>query len=95
MSLAGGYEPRWRTDGRELYYLSLDRKLMAVTVGPGPSFGSPRPLFQTHVPGSVYQNRTHYVPSRDGQRFLINTLTADLPPVSITLMLNWQAVPNR
>jgi Tol biopolymer transport system component len=91
VSSAGGYEPRWRADGREIYYLSLDRKLMAVPVGPDPSFGAPHELFQTRVLGSVYQNRTHYVPSRDGQRFLINTLAADLPPVSITVVLNWTA----
>jgi Tol biopolymer transport system component len=91
VSSDGGYEPRWSADGRELYYLSLDRKLMAVPVTPGPSFGEPRQLFQTHVPGSVNQLRTHYVPSRDGQRFLINTQAADLPPVSITVVLNWTA----
>jgi Tol biopolymer transport system component/predicted Ser/Thr protein kinase len=91
VSTAGGYEPRWRADGREIYYLSLDRKLMAATVGPGPAFGAPRRLFQTRVPGGVYPNRTHYVPSRDGQRFLINTLAADLRPVSITVVLNWAA----
>jgi Tol biopolymer transport system component len=34
----GGYEPRWRSDGREIYYLSEDRKLMAVRVGEGPQF---------------------------------------------------------
>src|SRR5262245_26123459 len=41
ISSMGGYEPRWRADMRELYYLSEDRKLMAVSVGPGPSFGVP------------------------------------------------------
>lgn len=41
VSINGGYEPRWRADGREIYYLSEDRKLMAVSVGPGPSFGVP------------------------------------------------------
>jgi hypothetical protein len=65
-STAGGYEPRWRADGREIYYLSLDRKLMAVPVGPGPSFGTPRQLFQTRVAGSVNRARTHYVPIHDG-----------------------------
>jgi hypothetical protein len=90
ISTAGGYEPRWRADGGEIYYLSLDRKLMAATVSPGPSFSAPRQLFQTRVPAGIYQNRTHYVPSRDGQRFLVNTLAADLPPVSITVVLNWQ-----
>jgi eukaryotic-like serine/threonine-protein kinase len=50
VSTNGGYEPRWRADGREIYYLSEDRKLMAVSVGAGPSFGIPKPLFQTYVP---------------------------------------------
>ena len=53
VSTNGGYEPRWRADGREIYYLSGDRKLMAVPVGAGPSFGIPTPLFQTHVPAGV------------------------------------------
>jgi len=39
VSTTGGYEPRWRADGREIYYLSPDRKLMAVDVGAGPAFG--------------------------------------------------------
>jgi hypothetical protein len=64
---------------------------MAVPVGPGPSFGAPRQLFQTHVPRSANLFHTHYIPSRDGQRFLINTLAADQPPVSITVVLNWTA----
>jgi Tol biopolymer transport system component len=91
VSTNGGYEPRWRADGREIYYLSEDHKLMAVAVGPGPSFGIPKVLFQTQVQTGVTANRTHYVPSRDGQRFLINTLTADASPTPITVVMNWAA----
>jgi Tol biopolymer transport system component/predicted Ser/Thr protein kinase len=91
VSTAGGSMPRWRADGRELYYLSPDWKLMAVPVGSGTSFGSPRLLFQTHVPRTTNLYRTHYVPSRDGQRFLVNTLASDPPPVPITIVLNWTA----
>jgi eukaryotic-like serine/threonine-protein kinase len=90
VSTNGGYEPRWRADGREIYYLSDDRKLMAVPVGAGPSFGIPKPLFETRVAPGVIGNRTHYVPSRDGQRFLVNTaLDAPIPP--ITVVVNWTA----
>jgi eukaryotic-like serine/threonine-protein kinase len=89
VSTNGGYEPRWRADGREIYYLSEDRKLMAVSVGPGPSFGVPQPLFQTRVASGVTAIRTHYVPNRDGQRFLINTQIADPAPTPITVVLNW------
>jgi Tol biopolymer transport system component len=91
VSTTGGYEPRWRADGREIYYLSEDRKLMAVAVGPGPSFGVPKPLFQTHVTPGVTANRTHYVPSRDGQRFLVNTQSAEESPAAITVVMNWAA----
>ena len=91
VSTTGGYEPRWRADGREMYYLSSDQKLMAVAVGPGPSFGAPTELFQVRVAGGVSSQRTHYVPSRDGQRFLINTPTGDPAMVPITVVLNWTA----
>jgi serine/threonine protein kinase/Tol biopolymer transport system component len=94
VSTNGGYEPRWRADGREIYYLSDDRKLMAVPVGAGPTFGIPQPLFQTRVPAGVTANRTHFVPSRDGQRFLVNqALDASASP--ITVALNWTAMLKR
>ena len=91
VSTTGGYEARWRADGREMYYLSLDQKLMAVGVGPGPSFGAPTALFPVRVAGGVSSQRTHYVPSRDGRRFLINTPTGDSAIVPITVVLNWTA----
>jgi hypothetical protein len=64
---------------------------MAVAVRPGPSFGVPRPLFQTRVSPGVTSNRTHYVPSRDGRRFLVNTAADNLAPTAVTVVLNWTA----
>jgi Tol biopolymer transport system component len=90
VSTNGGYEPRWRGDGREVYYLSQDRTLMAVAVEAGPSFGIPKAMFQPHVSTTVIANRTHYVPSRDGQRFLVNVAT-DVAPSPITVVINWTA----
>jgi hypothetical protein len=90
VSTAGRYEPRWRANGREIYYLSEDRKLMAVPVGAGPSFGIPKPVFQTRVPAGVSTNRTHYVPNRDGQRFLVY-MDLEAPASPITVVVNWQA----
>jgi Tol biopolymer transport system component len=89
VSIDGGYEPRWRDDGSELYFLSMDRKLMFVTVGPNLSFGIPRELFQTRVPAGITHVRTHYVPNRDGSRFLVNTQVGDPAPAPITIVLNW------
>ena len=90
VSTTGGYEPRWRADGHEMYYLSLDEKLMAMGIGPGPSFGAPTELFHVRVAGGVSLSRTHHVPSNDGRRFLINTPTGDPATVPVTVVLNWQ-----
>jgi Tol biopolymer transport system component len=89
VSIGGGYEPRWARDGSELFYLSEDRKLMAVSVGVGPSFGTPRALFQTRVPVGANPLRTNFVPTRDGKRFLINTQVTEPTPNPITVVLNW------
>jgi len=91
ISTDGGYEPRWRADGREVYYLTRNRKLMSVPVSAGPSFGVPKPLFQTQVPSGVNSLNMHYVPSRDGRRFLVNTQIGEPAPNPITVVLNWTA----
>jgi serine/threonine protein kinase len=94
VSTNGGYEPRWRADGGEIYYLSEDRNLMAVPVAAWFRFGIPKPLFQAHVPAGVSGLRTHYVPSRDGERFLVNVAT-DTVASPITVVLNWAASLNK
>jgi Tol biopolymer transport system component/predicted Ser/Thr protein kinase len=93
ISTGGGHEPRWRRDGRELYYLSEDRKLMAVpvTIDAGFTAGAPKALFQTGVPAGVNPFRTNYVPAGDGQRFLVNTVRDDTGPEPITVVLHWTA----
>jgi dipeptidyl aminopeptidase/acylaminoacyl peptidase len=70
----GGMEPRWRRDGRELYYFALDGKLMAAPVRAGSAFQADQAttLFQTplSVPGEIpYPIR--YDVTADGQRFLM------------------------
>jgi len=92
ISVNGGYEPRWRADGRELYYLADDQTLMAVSVSAagvplGVPFGVPRALFVAQVHAGVSSLRTHYASSRDGGRFLIHR-RSDVPPTSITVVLN-------
>ena len=85
VSSGGGGLPRWRADGRELFYLTPDAKLMAVpiTLTPRVEIGTPREVFTNAVLSA-------YVPSRDGQRFLINVPVgsdASAPPA--TVVLNW------
>jgi len=88
ISVNGGYEPRWRADGRELYYLADDQTLMAVSVSTGEvRFGVPQPLFPAQVHAGVSSLRTHYVPNRDGSRFLIHR-RSNVAPTTITVVLN-------
>ena len=93
VSTAGGVAPRWRADGKDLYFLAPDATLMAVPVtAAAASFeaGTPVALFPTRIVdgGTVAFNRPQYVVARDG-RFLINQPVADATAAPITLILNW------
>jgi hypothetical protein len=76
VSTAGGGFPRWRHDGKEIFYVAADNKLMAAEVngqGAGFEVGAARPLFELQ-PGLGY----FYDVARDGQRFLV------IPPMDQT-----------
>src|SRR5262249_50955894 len=80
ISTSGGTEPRWRHDGKELFFVSQDRKLIAADVnGSGTAFsvGSVRPLFDSSIRQAGYAGAggVNYDVSRDGQRFLIISTT--------------------
>jgi Tol biopolymer transport system component len=92
VSSAGGEEPRWRQDGKELFYLSADGKMMAVAVTTGASFkaGSPVALFQIHRRQPVSaQDVFSYDVSGDGQRFLIGTKVDEANAAPLSITLNW------
>ena len=81
VSTAGGSQPQWRRDGRELFYISKDQMLMAVAVtAPGSSFdaGVPQPLFPLQFARSELSARNNYMPTADGTRFLLNTFRTGL-----------------
>ena len=65
----GGTQPFWRDDGKELFYLGMDGRLMAVTIGQTPDLdpGIPRPLFQINAP--IGCNRNTYVPAATDSDF--------------------------
>jgi Tol biopolymer transport system component len=92
VSSSGGEEPRWRQDGKELFYVSAEGKMMSVEVKPGASFeaGSPVALFQTHRrrPISALDVFSYDV-SADGQRFLIATKADEGTATPISIFLNW------
>jgi serine/threonine protein kinase len=94
VSSDGGSEPRWRQDGQELFFLRGDRMMMASTVSLDPTFKAeePRPLFQTRVPILANPFRWHYDVSADGERFLVNTAPALVPPPAIHVVMDWRAL---
>ena len=92
ISADGGDEPSWRADGRELYFLSPDQKLMAVEVSDGAGFeaGTPKTLFRIHAKSSSLTGaRSVYCAAPDGKRFLVNQLGAETAVSPITVVLNW------
>ena len=94
VSTAGGSQPRWRNDGRELFYIAPDGYLMAVPMGAtaGPSgIGKPVRLFKTRLAPFSAISRQQYAVSRDGQRFLM-IVNDDVPTPSISLILNWRKI---
>jgi eukaryotic-like serine/threonine-protein kinase len=96
VSNAGGVEPKWRGDGKELFYLSPDSKMVAVPVKTGPSFdpGTPVVLFQANPREMLATSEQFsYEVSQDGGKFLINThLKTATTPLSV--ILNWTAKVN-
>jgi len=98
VSTSGGEQPRWRADGKELFYLSSDGRMMATNVKTvaGFSAGAPAPLFQAHPRQPVsYLDIFAYDVTRDGQRFLINTETRSTETVPVTVISNWPAKLNK
>ena len=98
VSSGGGQEPRWRKDGKELFFLSRDSKMMAVPVSTGASFasGSPVALFQTHRRQPISsQDFYSYDVSADGQRFLIATQVDESAAAPLTVFLNWTSAMDK
>jgi len=98
VSKGGGDQPRWRRrDGKELFYISPDRKMIAVEISTASGAvqpGIPKALFAAPVYGGATLNTTRYDVTADGQKFLINSLateTNSAPSSPITVVLNWEA----
>jgi hypothetical protein len=85
----GGAQPRWRADGKELFYIAIDKKLMAVAIDTShdePAAGVPHALFQTRIVAArtvLFQ----YAVSRDGNRFLINSMPS-VGAAPLTVLMN-------
>ncbi|HEX9425806.1 MAG TPA: protein kinase, partial [Pyrinomonadaceae bacterium] len=86
ISTAGAAQPRWRRDGKELFYLAADKRLMAVPVKAGDTFetGEAVSLFKAD---SIVENS--YDVSLEGQRFLVNVAERRTESMPFTVVLNW------
>jgi hypothetical protein len=88
ISTTGGTRPRWRRDGKELFYVAADNSLMVMPIKSDDSFEAAAPvrLFKLN---SIVENA--YDVTADGQRFLVNSgvMETQSPPFVVTL--NWTA----
>ena len=85
-SANGGVLPRWRPDGKELFYIATDFSLMSVSITATGAVGTPRLLFQSRV----FQGNQNYEVAADG-RFLVNVPSNEQTAMPITVIVNWAA----
>jgi len=97
VSTRGGDQPEWRPDGSELFYIALDGKLMAVPIKPAADrssidVGEAAVLFPARIGVVVRPIRAGtYLPSADGQRFLVDRLLQDAGATPVRVVLNWRS----
>jgi len=94
VSTGGGEQPRWAGNGREIFFLSPEGKIMAVPVRAGAGFdaGAPVALFQANPRESVaLSDQVRYDVNQNGQRFLINTQVKNTETQPLTVVLDWDA----
>ena len=92
ISRTGGGQPRWRRDGKELYFVAADARLMAVPVTPGPALAAGEPI-DLHInaqPDDTNWRYTYDVVDL-GQRFLVSRRAAADPTPPISVVVNWTA----
>ncbi len=90
ISTNGGAAPEWRRDGKEIFYLSAERKLMAVDIqasGSSVEIGIPSPLFEANV--DIYSAPNRYDVSSDGKNILVNTSGFEYSSKPMVVNLNW------
>jgi Tol biopolymer transport system component/predicted Ser/Thr protein kinase len=87
VSIDGGDRPVWSRDGKELYFISPDQKMMAAEIKGGPNFdrGAPKPLFDVHIAAGNW-----FDVSKDG-RFLMPVPVAQSGAAPVNVVVNWQA----
>src|SRR5262249_26666663 len=95
LSSGGGMQPRWRHDGREVYYVAPDARMMAVPVrfdSGSVDVGVPQSLFPIRMATgtNIAPGRAQYAVAADG-RFLVNSGVGETDTKPINIVLNWTA----
>ena len=96
VSIDGGSQVRWNPNGKELFYIAADGRLMAVPIrfvsnGTAVEPGTPLGLFATSVGSTVgLRYRQHYVVSPNGQSFVMPSVVGETDTSPITVILNWK-----
>jgi eukaryotic-like serine/threonine-protein kinase len=90
VSIAGGCQPLWRRDDKELFYLTLDGKVEAVNVRTGSTLDTSAPHVLFRAPVAVNPNQGEYCVTSDGKRFVFREPT-DAISAPVTVVLNWAA----
>jgi serine/threonine protein kinase/Tol biopolymer transport system component len=90
ISTAGGRDPKWRGDGKEIFYTAEDGKMMAVPIKAGTALepGVPIALFETRTRN---KGGWRYDVTPDGQRFLVITKVQEQEALPMTVVVNWTA----
>lgn len=91
VSTKGGFGASWRGDGKEMFYLSADQKLMAVEIKTGSTFeaGIPKALFD--LSAARITGGAGYAVTADGQRFIFVSQIEETAPSSLAVVVNWTA----
>ena len=93
VSTSGGLQPRWRRDGKALFFVTPDRRLMTVSFegAAAPRLGIPRPLFELPIENPTLRlSASTYDVDPSGRRFLVSRALPSLPEV-LTVVTDWQA----
>ena len=93
ISIEGGRQPRWRKDGKELFYVS-GNTLMAMTINAGAEFeaGTPHAIFEENKLDYFGNVRAGYAVTSDGQRFLTLPVVDETGMTPISVMVNWTGI---
>jgi hypothetical protein len=91
-SEGGGAFPVWRRDGKELFYVGTDDRLMSVAVsvrGAAVEFGVPQPLFEVRAAGTTLFAERQYDVAPDGERFLVVRRVGEERSDPLIVEFNW------